>query len=150
MKLVHGFAPVTGFTPLAQLERELNQFLRGAPNAVVETGDGPVATPPTDVREDDKQYVFVVELPGLRSEYVQVTLHEGVLSITGERRSETETTGVRYHRRERFVGRFARRFELGIPTAGDAIKASFRDGVLTVSVPKVEVARPKAVEITTE
>lgn len=150
MKLVHGFAPVTGFTPLTHLERELNRFLGSGPNVDPRADVGAVAAPATDVREDDKQYVFAVELPGMRREDVQVTLHEGVLSITGERRPEAESAGERYHRRERFVGRFARRFDLGMPVAVEGIKACFRDGILTVSVPKAEVAKPKTVEITAE
>jgi len=147
MKLVNGFAPVTGFTPLAQLERELSRFLGSNSIDNARSGTGSVAAPATDVREDEKQYVFSVELPGLRREDVQVTLHEGVLSITGERRQEKDVDEGLYHRRERFVGRFSRRFDLGVPVAVEGIKASFRDGVLTLTVPKAEVARPKVVEI---
>lgn len=141
---------MTDFTPLAQLERELSRFLSVGPSGNAQPEAGPVAAPATDVREDDMHYIFAVELPGLRREDVQVTLHEGVLSITGERRQEAEATERRYSRRERFVGRFARRIDLGFPVASEGIKASFRDGVLTVSVPNSEVSRPKTVEITAE
>ena len=150
MKLVRGYAPLPVFNPLAQLERELDQVFGNVAGTGCPTT--PVWTPPTDVREDEKQFVFSVELPGVRREDVQVSLDEGVLSLSGERRGEnpTEPTPGQVRLRERFVGRFTRRFALGTAVATEGVRASLRDGVLVVTVPKAEVAKPKSVEVTAE
>lgn len=150
MKLVRGYAPLPVFNPLAQLERELDQVFGsvagvGAPATVV-------GSPVTDVREDDKQFIFSVDLPGVRREDVQVSLDEGVLSISAERRGEsaTEPAAGQVRLRERFVGRFTRRFSMGTSVASEGVRASLRDGVLVVTVPKAEVAKPKSIEVTAE
>ena len=149
MKLIRGYAPVPVFNPLTELERELGRLLGTEDSCMSGTPSGPLA-PPADVREDDRQFLVAVDLPGVRREDVQVSLHEGVLSVTGEVRGDTEAGEIRYRRRERFVGRFARRFGLGTPLVADGVKAVFRDGVLLVTVPKTEVARPKSIEVVAE
>jgi len=155
MKLVRTYTP--GLTPLAEFERELNRFfgrplagLSGFAGLPANTTPDAIASPATDVREEDRQLVVTVELPGIRKEDVHVSIEDGVLTITGERQAEKETNEGRFHRRERFVGRFGRQFELGIPVDANAVKASFKDGVLTVTVPKSEVAKAKAIQVTTE
>lgn len=149
MKLIRGYAPVPVFNPLTELERELGRFLGNEGVCAAGSSTAPVA-PPTDVREDDRQFLVAVDLPGVRREDVQVSLHEGVLSVTGEVRGDPEEGEGRYHRRERFVGRFARRFGLGTPVAADGVRAVFRDGVLLVTVPKAEVVKPKSIEVVAE
>jgi HSP20 family protein len=149
MKLIRGYAPVPVFNPLTELERELGRFLGNEGACTAGSSAAPLA-PPTDVREDDRQFLVAVDLPGVRREDVQVSLHEGVLSVTGEVRVDPESGQARYHRRERFVGRFARRFGLGTPVVADGVKAVFRDGVLLVTVPKAEVVRPKSIEVVAE
>ena len=103
--------------------------------------------PLVDVAEDDKEYFITAELPEVKKEDVKVTLENGRLTITGERKFEKEEKNKKYHRVERSYGTFARSFML--PNDGDAAKvnAEFKDGMLRVRVAKSEAARPKQIEV---
>ncbi len=148
MKLVTPYfrSPLAAFSPFADLEREFGRFIAPATDA----NRAPVVAPPTDVREDKDNIVIAAELPGVRREDIKVALHEGVLSIAAERRSETDTKEGEYHRRERHYGTLERRFEIGVPVNGDAIKATYKDGILTVTVPKTEAAKPRQIGVNVE
>jgi HSP20 family protein len=89
----------------------------------------------------------VAELPGMTREDVQITLENNVLSIAGERKFEKDVKGESYHRLERTFGTFARSFTLPANVKTDKVEATFKDGVLTVTLPKVEEAKPRRVEI---
>lgn len=148
MKLVSHYAPVSVFSPFAEIERELERVWgRGTNGAGTETAE---TVPSTDVKEDARQWTVTLDLPGVRREDVQVSLEEGVLSITGERRQETETVEGQFHRRERVVGRFARRFTVGTALPADGVKATFKDGVLTVVLPKPTAVQPRTIQIAAE
>lgn len=103
--------------------------------------------PVVDITEDEKEFVIKAELPGLKREEVKVTLEEGVLSISGERKTEKEEKNKKFHRVERSYGSFLRSFTL--PEGADAskVKAEFTDGVLNVHVGKAPKAEPKTVEV---
>ncbi|WP_435155186.1 Hsp20/alpha crystallin family protein [Amycolatopsis sacchari] len=103
-------------------------------------------SPSTDVSETDTQYVFEVELPGVKREDITVDLTGNRLAITGELK-EQEREGV-FRRRTRRTGRFSYRVLLPRGVDGDAIEASLEDGVLTVRVPKSDPERPRRIEIT--
>ena len=104
--------------------------------------------PPMDVYEDKESFTVRVELPGLKREDVEVSLHDGALVITGERKIEAESEDVSVHRRERYYGKFQR--VLALPTAvnADKVKAQFKDGILTITLPKSEEAKPKQIDVT--
>jgi HSP20 family protein len=104
-------------------------------------------TPALDVYEDKDHIVVTAELPGMRKEDIDVTLHDGSLSISGERKSEKEFKEAEVYRAERFVGRFQRTIALPVPVATDKIKAQYQDGVLTITLPKAEEAKPKQISI---
>ena len=87
------------------------------------------------------------ELPEVKKDDVRVTVENGVLSLTGEKRLEKEESDKKYHRVERSYGRFIRRFALPKGTDGSKVKASFKDGVLRVGLPKTEEAKPRAIEV---
>lgn len=148
MKLVTPYyrSPLAAFSPFANLEREFSRFLAPQPDA--ETAR--IGLPATDIREDKDNFVITAEIPGVRKEDIKVALHDGVLSITAERRAEQEATAGQYHRRERHYGRLERRFELGVPVAGAAIRAAYKDGVLTVTVPKADAAKPREIDVSVE
>lgn len=152
MKLVRGYAPLAVFNPLAQLERELGQVFGTVPGAGSCGAAAVVTAPPTDVVEDGKQYAFTVELPGVRREDVQVSLEDGVLTISAERKAETaeETPAGSVHLRERFHGRFVRRFTLGSAVSSEGVRATLKDGLLVVIVPKAEAAKARTIEVTAE
>ncbi|MCA9510752.1 MAG: Hsp20/alpha crystallin family protein [Myxococcota bacterium] len=107
----------------------------------------PSWAPAVDVSEGEKQYTVTVELPGARKEDVNVEVHEGVLTIRGEKRSEREEKDE--HRRyvERSYGSFARSFSLPTNADAEAVHASFQEGVLTVEVPKRDEAKPRSVSV---
>jgi HSP20 family protein len=105
--------------------------------------------PPVDITESDEGYAITVELPGTSKEDVSVEFHENVLTIKGEKGSEREEKGEHRHYIERSYGSFSRAFTLPSDAAGDRVKASFRDGVLSVEIPKAEERKPKVVDIKT-
>ena len=106
--------------------------------------------PATDISENDNSYTISAELPGIKKEDVKVTLHEGVLSIEAESKSEHEEKGDKQIRTERRYGKFVRRLNLGTDIKEEAIEASFKDGVLNLVVPKKKestAATPKAIKV---
>jgi HSP20 family protein len=103
--------------------------------------------PAVDITEDDKEYLVKADLPEVKKEGVRVTVEDGVLTITGERKFEKEEKDRKYHRVERAYGNFLRSFALPDATDGSKVSAEFKDGVLKVHVPKSEKAKPKAVDV---
>ncbi|HEX4086964.1 MAG TPA: Hsp20/alpha crystallin family protein [Chthoniobacteraceae bacterium] len=106
-----------------------------------------VWSPPLDVFQD-KDHVFVkVELPGMKKEDIQISLHENTLTISGERKQEREVKEDDTYRSERFFGRFHRSVTLPVPVQGNHVKAQYKEGILAVSLPKAEEAKPKQIEV---
>jgi HSP20 family protein len=105
--------------------------------------------PAVDVYEDKDAVTVKTEAPGMKKEEFEVTLHEGVLSVRGERKSEKRVneTQTQTHCSERFFGRFQRSVTLPAPVNADKISASYKDGVLTVVLPKTEEAKPKQIQV---
>ncbi|NUR55710.1 MAG: Hsp20/alpha crystallin family protein [Acidobacteria bacterium] len=104
--------------------------------------------PAVDVFENAAhEYVIKAELPEVKREDIAITFDNGVLTLSGERTSEVDTTRDNYHRIERQHGTFTRSFTLPASVDPARIEASYKDGVLTVRVPKREEARPKQIEI---
>lgn len=106
-------------------------------------------TPALDLYEDKDSFVVKAELPGMKREDIEVSLHEGSLSISGERKGEEKHAGADVYRTERFFGRFQRTVALPTPVAADKVKAAYKDGVLTITLPKTEEAKPKQIEVKT-
>ncbi len=114
-------------------------------------GDEPISTaawePLADITEDDKEYLVKAELPEVKKEDVKVTVEDGVLRISGERKFEKEEKGKKFHRIERSYGSFLRAFTLPEGADSGHISADFKDGVLWVHLPKTEKAKAKAIEV---
>jgi HSP20 family protein len=104
-------------------------------------------TPTVDVKETDKEMTFVCELPGMNEKDVDVELRENLLTIRGKREFSKEERREDYVRRERSYGTFQRSFSLDTSVQADQIKAVFKDGLLTVTIPKVEMPLPQKVEV---
>ncbi|PXX91756.1 heat-shock protein [Marinobacter vulgaris] len=104
-------------------------------------------TPAVDIKETPEAFNIEAELPGMSKDDVKVTVQNGVLSIEGERKQEEETDDKKQHRVERFYGSFLRRFTLPENVDEDSVKASFKDGVLSLTLTKTEPAEPKAIEV---
>ena len=103
--------------------------------------------PPVDIEEDDNGYKFFVELPGLEKDDVKISLKDDILSIQGEKKLESKEEKKNYHCYERRYGNFERSFRLNADVIIDKIDATFKNGVLTVELPKAEVSKPKEIEV---
>ena len=123
-----------------------NRTLNDAYTARTEDAFGAWA-PPVDIFEKHDDLVIRAEIPGMQKEDMDVRIENGVLTLRGERKQDTEVEEENAYRLERVYGTFTRSFSL--PTTVDAAKvtATYKDGILEVSVPKAETARPKQVEI---
>ena len=104
--------------------------------------------PALDVREDKDKYTVDLELPGFKREDINVHLEDGSLIISGERKPETAGEGTEVHRQERYYGKFSRALTLPVAVSPDKVKAAFKDGILTVTLPKAEEAKPKQIDVT--
>jgi len=104
-------------------------------------------TPALDVYEDKDNLFVKAELPGMKREQIEVSLHDGVLSISGERKSENNYQDAEVYRAERFVGRFQRTVSLPTPVAADKVKAQYQDGILNITLPKTEESKPKQIDV---
>lgn len=104
-------------------------------------------SPALDVHDEKDAFTVTLEAPGLKKEDFEISWHDGVLSIAGERKDEKGAGERTYFRRERFFGRFARSVSLPADVQSDKIAATYQDGVLTVTLPKAEEAKPKQIEV---
>jgi HSP20 family protein len=104
-------------------------------------------TPAFDVYEDKDNFYVRAELPGMRKEDIDLSMHNGSLSISGERKSDDKLKEAEVYRAERFFGRFQRTITLPTLVAVDKIKAQYQDGILSVTVPKAEEAKPKHIDV---
>jgi len=103
--------------------------------------------PSVDVREEDNRFVVQVDLPGVESKDIEITAEKGVLTIKGERKSESKKPEAGYERVERVAGTFVRRFTLPENAQADGITARQANGVLEVSIPKQAQQQPKRIEV---
>jgi len=139
---------------MRELEAMQNRFehlLRRSPLQLRDNGEESLTatewSPPVDIVEDDKEYVIKAELPEVKKEDVKVSVENGLLAISGERKLEKEEKDKKYHRVERAYGYFARSFSLPDAVDADQVKADFKDGMLTIHVPKNDRARTKQIEV---
>lgn len=138
----------SGFPAFSGLRRDVDrlfdEFLRGSDQ---EGGSNVVWAPRTDVSETDARYVIRMDMPGMKKDALDIQLHDGTLTVSGERTSEHEDKGESFHRVERSYGRFFRSFSL--PQAADpqGVEAHLEDGVLTIHVPKREETKPRKIEV---
>jgi len=104
--------------------------------------------PAVDVYEDKDNLLVKAELPGLKKEDIEISLHEGFLTLSGERKQEQAREGAEVYRSERWAGRFHRTISLPCRVEADKIQATYNEGVLAVTLPKAEEAKPKQIQIT--
>jgi len=121
-------------SPLAELTQSSNQFLSGWMPAV-------------DLYEDKDNLQLQAELPGMDKEDIQIEIHEGVLTLSGERTLDKQYATSAVYRSERALGRFQRTLTLPAQVAAEKVKAHYKDGILTVLLPKAEESKPKHIEI---
>jgi HSP20 family protein len=103
--------------------------------------------PPVDILESKDGYLIRAEVPGMKKDDFTLELHDGSLTLSGERKAEEPASGVEYHRSERVAGKFSRSFHLPQTVNRDGIKATYRDGILEIHVPKADEAKPRHIAI---
>jgi HSP20 family protein len=138
-----GLVPFFGGSPLHGLRRELDRFFEDY------SGGGRGSwIPPVDVRENDQELTVEVELAGVKPEQVAINVDNGILTVSGERRTERrDGDDQRFHVVERSYGTFTRSFTLPQGVNDDQITADFDDGVLRVHIPKSALPQPRRIEI---
>ncbi len=103
--------------------------------------------PAIDLEETDDAFVISAELPGMDKKEINISFDNSQLTISGEKKSEKEMNEEKFHRIERTYGKFQRSFELPGYVERDKIEAEYNNGILTVTVPKAEEAKPKQIEV---
>jgi HSP20 family protein len=145
------FMTIDPFREMLDLQRGINQLFDSSVGRTSNEGVGlSTWSPAVDIYEDDAAFIIKLELPEVTREDVKVNLHENTLSISGERRIENEDKREGYHRVERSYGQFYRSFTLPPNVNAEAINAQFKDGMLRLSIPKKEEAKPKQIEVNVE
>jgi len=127
--------------------REMNQLVSNFFGREDGGREGAWFTPRTNIAETDKSYEFTLDLPGMKPDEFDIELKEGQLWVTGERKQEKEEKGKTFHRIEQQHGQFRRIIPLDLPVDADKVEAEYKDGVLHVTVPKSETAKPKRIEV---
>ncbi len=142
-----------GWNPARELEDmsdRLNRIFARAPQGQRTENEAMTVAewaPAVDIMETSGEYLIAVEIPGVKKEDVKVTLEQGVLTIQGMRRKGEEAQGTKFHRVERSYGSFARKFSLPDLVDDGNVQAVFKDGILTLHLPKSQKAKPKAIEV---
>src|SRR5260370_42202913 len=137
-----------------EAQNRFHPFLGGFPNIPNRMGSGEIDSlaggdwsTEVDISEDDHGYLLKADLPEMKKEDVRVTVEDGILSVSGERKSEKEDQKRKFHRIERSYGTFRRSFTLPEDANGSKVTADFRDGVLKVHLPIMPIAKSKAIEV---
>jgi HSP20 family protein len=153
MTLIHYQAPELAPWPAAgrwsNLRDELNSFFelpfssRFARAGQLFSGWSPAL----DLYESNDNVIAVVELPGMRKEDIEISLHDGALTISGERKRESSSNGEKAERTERYFGTFRRSIALPTRVGASKVSATYRDGILTVTMPKAEEVKPKQIQV---
>lgn len=138
------------FNRLSSLREEMNRILDGSLAAFAGGNVGLFGgwSPAVDVVQD-KDYVFVkAELPGMKKEDIDITFQDGILTLCGERKEESEVKEGESYRSERFFGKFHRTVSLPTKVDAERIAASYKDGILTVQLPKAAEVKAKQIDVT--
>jgi HSP20 family protein len=138
--------------PFRELEEMSDRLNRAFVRPAVRNGGKEHLTvadwvPTVDISESEGEYLIKAELPEVKKEDVKVSVEDGVLTLSGERRQEKEEKGKKYHRVERSYGSFVRSFSLPESVDESGVKAEYKDGVLNLHLPKTEKVKPKSIEV---
>src|SRR6266478_6424713 len=146
---------VTTWNPLREMDEAQNRlhrfFLGDFPTRIgcgeIHSLAGADWSPEVDISEDDQGYLLKADLPEMKKDDVRVTVEDGILSVSGERKSQKEDQKRKFHRIERSFGNFRRSFTLPEDADSTKVTAEFRDGVLKVHLPTTTRPRSKAIEV---
>jgi HSP20 family protein len=137
------------FRDMLSAQRDFDRLFRGTFGSAM--GDGEASTrtwaPPVDIYENGDNLVLKAELPGINPDGVEIRVEDNTLYLKGERKFDKEVKEQNYHRVERAYGTFTRTFSLPNSIDSDKVAANYHDGVLTLTLPKKEEAKPKTIKI---
>lgn len=139
------------FRDIVSIQDEMNRLFDdffGRPLTRPECEDA--WSPSVDVSETKDNVIINAEIPGMSKEDVKVSVQDNVLTLSGERKQEKEEKNANYHRIERNYGSFRRSFTLPTPVQPDKVKATYKDGILRITLPKTEEVKPKEIPISVE
>ena len=131
------------FTTLLNLDRLWNAPFEGAARESSEWVD----SPSLDLHEDKDNYTVQIEVPGVDRNDIKISIDDNILTVAGERKAEKPVDGKEVHRQERFFGRFERQLRLPKVVAQAEVKATYTNGVLTITLPKAAEAKPREIQI---
>ena len=140
--------PLDSSRDLTDIQSQMNRLFdnvlgQPSPSAMMERA----WAPPVDMYETKNEIVLAVELPGLNEKGIRLSITGDLLTIQGERQWSAEAREAAHYRQERWFGKFERALSLPIPVETGQVKATYRDGVLTVKLPKTEGVKPKEIKI---
>jgi HSP20 family protein len=135
------------FRSASDIQEEVNRLLDSFLGRPTSTSDVRSWVPALDMHETKDEYVLKFELPGVKDKDVSLTIVENLLTVKGERAFTADAEGENARHIERVYGKFERSVRLPMPVQADKVKATYRDGVLEVEVPKAEEVKPKAIKI---
>ncbi len=137
------------FRELMTAQRDFDRLFREAFAPAMHEGEASTRTwaPPVDIYENGDNLVLKAELPGINPDDVEICVEDNNLYLKGERKFEKEVKEENYHRVERTYGSFARAFSLPNSIDSDKVAANYKDGVLTLTLPKREEAKPRTIKI---
>lgn len=134
------YAPFVNFGNLSMLEDSLNRFFT-TPAAARPW------TPAVDILENEQSIILKADLPDMNEESIAISIENGTITLKGERKLEKTEAKAGYHRIERSYGSFARNFVLPDSVDAEHVSAEYKNGTLTVTIPKLEVAKPRKIEV---
>ncbi len=138
------YSPLSIWREMDRLHREMDRLFEEFVPRRLRTAPG---FPAMNVWADEESVIVTAELPGLDSKDIQLDVLDGTLTLRGERKPDELPEGARVHRQERGYGKFARTLELPFKVDVDKVKATFKNGVLQVTLPRAEEDRPKKIAI---
>jgi HSP20 family protein len=141
MSLVH-YKPINLFD---QINDEMNRYLSSMRSTAANQEHD--WTPAVDIQEEDSRYLLTADIPGVNRNDVEITLEEGVLTVKGERKAESDSAEEGFRRRERIHGTFVRQFNLPDTVDTANISATADDGVLKIAIPKQEKSEPRRITV---
>lgn len=137
----------TPFDPFAELRRLQDEMAQLFDSSLTRSAFDGGFMPALDVFEDKDNVIVKADLPGLTKDDVEITLQDDVLTLRGEKKQEKEVKEENYHRVERVYGSFNRSVSLPVAVDANKVEATFKDGVLRITLPKAEEAKPKQIKV---
>ena len=146
-------ATLTRYNPFRELDDMLTplRLFQDSVNRIFSEGAATRPwTPSVDIKETENEITLIADVPGVEQKDLEIKIEDGTLTLKGERKFEEEKKGEGYHRIERGYGSFVRCFSIPDSVDPEKVKASYKNGVLTVHLPKKEVAKPRTVKVSVD